>query len=106
MFEPYLARWDLAPDGAPIVTHSSALLPVRRGKVPAMLKIATADEERAGAALMGWWDGDGAARVLAHAGDALLMERIMGDGALDAMARRGRDDEASRVICAVAARLH
>jgi streptomycin 6-kinase len=106
MFAPYLARWDLTPDGEPIVTHSSRLLPVRRDGVPAMLKIATAAEERWGANLMEWWDGDGAARVLARDGDALLLERALGDASLDEMARDGRDDEASRIICAVAARLH
>lgn len=106
MFDPCLTRWGLAVDGEPIVTHSSALLPVRRDGVPLMLKVARAPEERAGARLMAWWDGDGAARVVAHEGDALLMERAVGGGSLEEMARRGRDDEASRILCAAAARLH
>lgn len=106
MFDAYLARWGLEPDGAPILTHGSSLLPVRRGGAPAMLKIARKAEERAGARLMVWWDGNGAARVLAHDGDALLMERAAGGGSLAAMARGGRDDEASRILCAAAARLH
>lgn len=106
MFDPYLARWGLTPDGDPIATHSSRLLPVRRGSVPAMLKVALEAEERWGATLMVWWGGDGAARVLAHEGDALLLERADGERSLAAMARDGRDDEASRIICAVAARLH
>ena len=46
--------------------------------VPAMLKVATEPEERRGADTMIWWGGDGAAHVLAHEGDALLMERAMG----------------------------
>lgn len=106
MFDPYLARWQLTPDGAPIVTHSGRLLPVRQHGRPAMLKIATEAEERWGGALMVWWNGDGAVRVLAHDGDALLMERAMGNASLEEMARNGRDDDASRIICAVAARLH
>lgn len=106
MFDAYLSRWDLAPDGAPLVTHSSALLPVRRGGVPLMLKVARSAEERAGAALMAWWDGDGAARVVEHDGDALLMERALGHRSLAEMARGGGDDEASRILCAAAARLH
>jgi streptomycin 6-kinase len=103
---PYLVRWGLIPDGEPIVTHSSQLLPVRRGDEPAMLKVATGSEERAGASLMVWWAGDGAARVLAHEDDAILIERLDGDGELAELARSGRDDEASRILCAVAARLH
>lgn len=51
MFEGHLARWGLRPDGAPIATHGSDLLPVLwrrpRGTLPAMLKIAHAAEERA-----------------------------------------------------------
>lgn len=106
MFDRFLERWNLAGDGAPIVTHSSDLLPVRRDGVPAMLKIAHEDEERRGPDLMIWWGGDGAARVLEHEGDAVLLERAMGHRSLVAMARDGRDDEASRILCDVAARLH
>jgi streptomycin 6-kinase len=106
MFEEYLALWDLIPDGEPIVTHSSRLLPVRRHGVPAMLKVAMEAEEKFGGVLMAWWDGQGAARVLAHAGDALLLERAEGRGSLTELARNGRDDEASRIICATVARLH
>ena len=105
-FDAYLARWHLIPDGDPITTHSSNLLPVRRGAMPAMLKIAREAEEKQGGLLMTWWDGDGAARVLEHDGEALLLERATGGRSLVAMARDGRDDEASRIICAVAARLH
>lgn len=101
-----LRRWRLVGDGDIIVTHSSRLVPVRRDGAPAMLKIALEAEERFGAGLMRWWDGVGAARVIAHEGDALLMERAVDGDSLAAMARAGRDDEASRILCAVAARLH
>ena len=106
MFEEYLVRWRLEPDGEPIATHSSRLLPVRRDGLPAMLKIALEDEERRGAALMEWWNGFGAARVLAHEDDALLLERAEGGGSLIEMARSGHDDEATRIMCAVASSLH
>ena len=106
MFDAHLSRWRLAPDGEPVVTHSSHLLPVRRGGAPLMLKVARAAEERAGARLMLWWHGDGAARVLEHDGDALVMERALGTRSLVEMARGGEDDEASRIVCAAAARLH
>ena len=106
MIDAYLARWGLAADGEAIFTHASALLPVLRGGVQAMLKVAMHAEERAGARLMVWWDGDGAARVLEHDGDAMLMERALGPRSLAEMARDGRDDEASRILCATAGRLH
>jgi streptomycin 6-kinase len=106
MFDACLRRWGLVPDGEPILTPSTRLLPVRREGEPAMLKVAREAEERAGARLMAWWDGDGAARVLDLDGDALLLERALGERSLADMARTGRDDEASRILCAAAARLH
>ena len=102
----WLARWDLVPDGEAITTPSSLLLPVRRHGAPAMLKIAREEEERRGGRLMAWWDGDGVARVLAHDDHALLLERATGPRTLAAMVAAGADDEATRILCAVAGRLH
>ncbi|HEX3302000.1 MAG TPA: aminoglycoside phosphotransferase family protein [Thermomicrobiales bacterium] len=106
IFDELLRRWDLTPDGDPIVTHSSQLLPVCRGDQPAMLKVATEPEETRGGAVMVWWEGEGAARVLAHHGAALLLERATGTRSLIEMVRAGQDDAASRIICGVVARLH
>lgn len=105
MLDAYLRRWDLVPDGEPILTRAARLLPVRCGGEPAMLKLALEQEERFGGLLMEWWDGDGAARVLASDGDALLLERALGTASLAEMARNGRDAAACRILCAVADRL-
>jgi len=110
MFEAYLNRWRLRPDGAAIHTHSSDLLPVRFAGTPAMLKVPREEEERRGGLLLSWWDGNGAVRVLARDAEtgALLMERPRGARSLARMARSGpeADDDATRVLCGVAARLH
>ncbi|AGP33704.1 aminoglycoside phosphotransferase family protein [Sorangium cellulosum] len=106
MFDTTLRRWSLLPDGEPIVTRNARLLPVRRAGEPAMLKLAVHEEERRGGLVMEWWDGDGAARVLAREGDAILLERAEGPRSLAEMSRNGEDDEACRILCAVAARLH
>ncbi|HWT58176.1 MAG TPA: aminoglycoside phosphotransferase family protein [Rhizobium sp.] len=106
MFAAHLDRWSLISDGEPIITHSSRLLPVLWQEKPAMLKVAADVDERCGALLMQWWDGDGAAHVYAHEGDAVLLERAMGERSLLAMAMNGEDDEASRILCRTAARLH
>jgi streptomycin 6-kinase len=45
-------------------------------------------------------------RVLADEDGAVLLERAMSGQPLTAMVRDGRDDDAMRVICDVAARLH
>jgi streptomycin 6-kinase len=106
MFSDYLDRWRLVPDGDPIITSTSRLLPVRRDGTPGMLKIAICEEERRGSQLMAWWDGQGAARVLTRAGDAILMERAEVPNALADLARAGHDYEATHIICATTARLH
>lgn len=106
VFTPYLSLWALVPDGTAVVTPSSRLLPVRwRGKA-AMLKVALHEEEERGGGLMVWWDGVGAARVYAHRGPGVLLERADDPDRLAVMAGSGRDDEASRIICGVAAALH
>ncbi len=102
----YFDLWRLIPDGDPIVTHSSRLFPVRRDGEPAMLKLAVVPEEKWGAELMVWWNGVGAARVLEHKDDAILLERATGRLSLADMARDGRDDEASCIICEAVSKLH
>ncbi|MFB0639255.1 aminoglycoside phosphotransferase family protein [Deinococcus radiodurans] len=111
-FTPWLTRWHLTPDGEPLRTHGSDLLPVLwhgqgEGQA-AMLKLARSEEERRGAGLMQFWQGDGAARVLAVSEDgaALLLERVSGCRSLTALVHAGHDDEATRLLCAAAARLH
>lgn len=106
IFDRYVRQWRLEPDGAPIRTATSRLLPVRQAGAAAMLKIARVEEERRGARVLAWWAGEGAARVLAHDGDALLMERAQGADSLGAMARRGDDAAATRILCGAVARLH
>jgi streptomycin 6-kinase len=104
-FEPWLSRWALAPDGDAIVTHSSRLLPVRRHGEPAMLKLPEVEDERLGYRLLEYWDGDGAARLLARDEVAMLIERAIGKRSLSAMARNDRDDEATLILCEAIARL-
>lgn len=107
-FAPWCGRWGLRPDGEPILTAGSHLLPVRRNGVPAMLKLAREAEERFGAALIVWWNGRGAAPVLAHEGEALLLERATGPRSLDALSHAGSrgDDEACRILCEAITELH
>ncbi len=106
IFEPYIDRWRLAPDGAAIVTPAARLLPVRRGAMPAMLKVVTLDEAKRGGELLAWWGGLGAARVYEREGDALLMERALGERSLLDFSRSGRDDEATQILCDTIAALH
>lgn len=104
VFAEALARWRLTPDGEAIVTHAARLLPVRWQGRPAMLKVATAEEERQGGLLMNWWHAQGAAEIFAAEADAIVMER--GGAPLSTLVAAGRDDEATIILCDVAAKLH
>ncbi len=106
MFDHYLDLWRLTADGAPIVTRAAHLLPVRRDGEALMLKVATEADEKHGGVLLSWWDGDGAARLHAKHDDAILLERAEGTGSLGFLARNGRDDDATRILCDVIGRLH
>lgn len=106
VFDHYLTRWALSIDGEAFTSLNGNLLPVRQHGIPAMLKISQEPEEQAGNLLMAWWEGEGAAPVLAHEGGALLMKRAQGSASLTQMVDAGRDDEATHILCAVAARLH
>lgn len=106
VFADHLKRWKLTPDGTPFSTRVCKLMPVRRGEERAMLKLAFEEEEQRGPDLMKYWNGKGAARVLEHEGHAVLLERVIGLCSLAEMTWTGQDDEASRILCAVAAKLH
>jgi streptomycin 6-kinase len=103
----WLRRWRLRPDGDPSTTRSSRLLPVRtEDDAPAVLKIAHESEEARGAALLAALDGHGAVRVLRRDHRAILIDRATGTRDLIEMVRAGEDDAATRILCAVAGRLH
>jgi len=105
--ESYLERWHLAPDGPVKETPSSWLMPVRRGPAPAMLKVLkpSSDESNA-AALLRYFDGDGAVRLHESDDHALLLERADGPRSLIAMAVSGGDEQAAEILAQTVARLH
>jgi streptomycin 6-kinase len=107
-YTPWIVAWELTPDGEPFETEytRSRLLPVRRGTRACMLKLAAAPEEVRGAALMAWWDGAGAAPVLARQGPALLLERATSPAGLVDMSRTGEDRQAIDILCRTVAELH
>lgn len=74
-----------------------------------MLKVPRVLEERDGGRLMVWWAGRGAAPVLLHDDDAIVLERALGPRSLTGWVSSGGpagDDRATQVLCAVAGELH
>ncbi|QGM10152.1 APH(6) family putative aminoglycoside O-phosphotransferase [Stenotrophomonas maltophilia] len=106
MSEPYLSRWRLRRDGPAIRTPHARLWPVlTAADEPAMLKISSETEEQNSHRLLRWWNGDGAARLLAHEGPAILIERARGDS-LRQRSIEGDDDACTAILCQVLQRLH
>lgn len=98
--------WKLKSDGKSFISTSSLLQRVTYRNLPAMIKIPIEPEEKWGSALMAWWDGDGAAKVYNQWNDVILMERIDGHHSLVDLVKSGADDDASKIICTVAKKLH
>ncbi len=101
-----IARWQLVLLAQPFSTHTSVLQKVLAHGKPAFLKVALCEEECRGAAVLRWWNGEGAVQVWAHHKNVILLECATGSRSLAAMSHAGQDAEASRIVCAVAARLH
>lgn len=55
---------------------------------------------------MAWWGGNGAAQVIAHENEAILLERATGPASLSTLSREGQDTEACHILCLTANRLH
>jgi streptomycin 6-kinase len=102
----YKTLWALTDDGESFSTHSSLLQPVIYENERCMIKIAMAEEEYRGNAMMNLMQGNGVAKVLKYDGHAILMERATGGNSLLEMVKNGCDDHASRVICGVVQKLH
>jgi streptomycin 6-kinase len=102
----YIRNWNLQEDGEPFITASGCLQPVLFNQIRCMLKIARRDKDQRANEVMIWWKGDGAAKVLLHDNEALLMERAIASSSLVEMPKNGLDNEATRILCSVIGRLH
>lgn len=106
MIDHDVRKWGLTPAGSPIVTHTSQPLPALFHGQPALLKVWEDADERHSRLLLQGCAGHGAARVLAHDDNAVVLERATGPRSLVTLANEGQDAEATRIICEVARKLH
>jgi len=107
LLQRYLALWSLVPEGEPFETPSSRILYVASPQGPAVLKLFKPPREEARSPLaLRHYDGAGAVRLIAHDEQAMLTRRALPGTPLSDLVRAGRDDEATDVVCDVAAALH
>ncbi len=107
VFAPYMRLWNLAPDGVPIATQSSRLLPARREGTAVMLKVVKpSSDERNAAALLRHFDGHGAVRLYEAQANAVLLERVEGGRSLERMAITGGDMQAADILADTVGKLH
>jgi streptomycin 6-kinase len=103
----YVKRWQLTPDGPGFETASSFLVPVLHRGRPAMLKmLKPASDERHAAALLDYFDGDGAVCVYEAEADAMVLERAVGTQSLMQLATSGDDEAAAGILADTVRRLH
>jgi streptomycin 6-kinase len=102
-----MRRWELVADGRVVETTSGCIAFVRRGADRLVLKVigAASDELQARPAYA-QYGGHGAVKLLAQAGRALLLERIVPGDALTGRVLDGDDDGATAILCDVMDALH
>lgn len=104
-----MIRWSLTKSSLVAESAGSVIFRVEQnGRNFAALKIlkpAAAEEERRGAMLMNWYDGEGAATVFDIHGDTIFMEWLDG-GTLGDAVRAGHDADATIALCTLVANLH
>jgi streptomycin 6-kinase len=106
-FERFLRLWGVEADGVPMETQSSWLLPVRRDRTPGMLKVLKqSSDERDAAAMLRYFDGNGAVLLYEAQDNALLLERASGPRSLMTMATTGGDAQAAAVLAETVWKLH
>jgi streptomycin 6-kinase len=72
-----------------------------------MLKVyKTGSDERNGATVLHYYDGNGAVHILGADTNAILLERTTGEPSLAAMALSGRDMEAAEILAVTVGKLH
>ena len=92
-----MVRLGLQFDGAPLPSLSSVVRPVTVNGQPALLKVTNEPEELSGARALETWDGNGAVRVLARDGTAIVLERA--GATLRSLVTE--DTAATEALCAV-----
>ena len=103
-----MARWQLVADGDARDTPSGCVQFVRRGAEPLVLKMVggASDDELLASPAYDHFSGHGAVTLVARAGPALLLERVLPGEALTTMVVAGDDDGATAVLCDVMRALH
>lgn len=79
----------------------------RRGDEAVVMKIPNPKDDEANSAIaLSHFAGNGAVRVLDHADEAMLLERVCPGRPLTEVVTAGRNDEATAILCDVASALH
>ncbi|MGZ6015745.1 MAG: aminoglycoside phosphotransferase family protein [Phenylobacterium sp.] len=96
----------MTPDDPPKRTPTGLIQFVRRSGARLVLKVIAHDDEAAQAAALAQFSGDGAVRLVATDGPALLIERAIPGGDLVDLVRSGRDDQATAILAETMLSLH
>ena len=100
-------HWGVELEGDVIESPTGRVCFGRRGDNSVVLKVLNSDNDEINSlAALRHFDANGAVRVVDHAENAMLLERIVPGTPLTDLVLAGRDDEATAVLCDVMAALH
>jgi streptomycin 6-kinase len=102
----YMESWQLSGCHRLSASPWSEVYEVTYLAQPAILKLVKPDgDEAESAAVLKYYGGRGAVRLLHHEGNAMLLERLEQTPSLKQMVIDGHDDDATRIMAAIIAQL-
>ena len=102
----FLDQWNVTLEAQPDETRTGVIARVRWKENPCLLKISSKEsDERTGCVLL-HYDSYGAVRVFRSENQGTLMERATPGTHLSTLVEKGKDNQATHILCDVIEKLH
>jgi len=105
-FDYFLKRWNVTLESPPLETNTSLVAKVNRHNQSYILKLSLEEGDEQTGAVLRYYDGRGAVRLIQEEGRATLLERALPGTPLSYLLRRGEDDKATFIFCEIIHKLH
>lgn len=104
--EEYLSRWNLILEETPLQTSTSLIAKVKWNNQHYVLKIAQDKGDERTASVLNHYDGTGAVKLILSEDHASLLERAIPGISLSELIFKGKDEQATQILCEVIQKLH
>lgn len=102
----YITHWNLTGIGNLQKTKTGIVVEALWSGMPCILKISQDNGDEQTASVLRHYDGYGAVNILAESGEAALLECAQPGVHLSELVSKGRDEQATEIICDVIQKLH